>query len=264
MLERQHSQLIAGLQELYRRTQTGQSWTLPQLELVNHNQPLTHKILESLGVLRAEEWEDDQDTPDGMSSLGFEELQSQCGGGVSFDTAPSSVKANTPVFSQHSSITPHSTAFPDSEIMAKRRAKQLERVSRPLDLPASSTRATAAAPSQAFDRGAFSYTFDAPIATTAAPTISGPYSRNLRLQIPPSTSILMSGNGTQNTHLQNNNNNTTNNKNGNIPLEPPLYHTNNSSDGLADDDEEGLPFGQMGFSSLMFDQPMDQALSLQT
>ena len=41
MLERQHAQLTAGLQELYRRTQTGDGRIGPRLEVEDHVQPLT-------------------------------------------------------------------------------------------------------------------------------------------------------------------------------------------------------------------------------
>lgn len=103
MLERQHAQLIAGLQALYRCTQNGDRWTGPRLELVNHNQPLTHKILEALGVLRTDEWED-MESVDGTWQ-GFERhIQDD----------------NQAAFSPTS---PTQTAFPQSEIMSKRRSK---------------------------------------------------------------------------------------------------------------------------------------------
>lgn len=52
MLEQQQEQLVAGLQELYRRTQTGQGWEGAPLKESSHGTPLTHDILERLGALK--------------------------------------------------------------------------------------------------------------------------------------------------------------------------------------------------------------------
>ena len=54
MLENQQAQLVAGLQELYKRSQNGQGWTGPALKETSHGMPLTHDILEHLGALRQE------------------------------------------------------------------------------------------------------------------------------------------------------------------------------------------------------------------
>lgn len=51
MLERQQSQLIAGIQSLYQKMKNGDSWTGPPLDHDAYGQPLTHKILQGLGVL---------------------------------------------------------------------------------------------------------------------------------------------------------------------------------------------------------------------
>ncbi len=119
MIERQHTQLIAGLQELYRRTQTGQGCDGPPLDPVINGQPLTHKILEGLGVLRTDEW-DDNEGLDGLSSWQSFEQQSQEGSGIMHDksgtASPATTMANSPL-----AITP--PAFPQSTIMAKRRSK---------------------------------------------------------------------------------------------------------------------------------------------
>ncbi len=53
MLEQQQAQLVAGLQELYRRTQTGEGWEGAPLKESSHGTPLTHDILESLGALNS-------------------------------------------------------------------------------------------------------------------------------------------------------------------------------------------------------------------
>ncbi|EXJ89979.1 hypothetical protein A1O3_03046 [Capronia epimyces CBS 606.96] len=52
MLESQQAQLVAGLQELYKRTQNGQGWPGSALKETSHGIPLTHDILERLGVLK--------------------------------------------------------------------------------------------------------------------------------------------------------------------------------------------------------------------
>jgi hypothetical protein len=52
MLENQQSQLVTGLQELYKRTQNGQGWIGSPLKETSHGAPLTHDILERLGALK--------------------------------------------------------------------------------------------------------------------------------------------------------------------------------------------------------------------
>lgn len=58
MLERQQSQLIAGIQLMYRSMQKGEGWTGPPLDHDAYGQPLTHKVLEGLGILVSEKWDD--------------------------------------------------------------------------------------------------------------------------------------------------------------------------------------------------------------
>lgn len=52
MLEQQQAQLVAGLQDLYRRTQTGQGWEGSPLQESDRGTPLTHDILDRLGALK--------------------------------------------------------------------------------------------------------------------------------------------------------------------------------------------------------------------
>lgn len=54
MLENQQSQLVVGLQELYKRVQNGQGWVGAPLKETSHGGPLTHDILERLGALKQE------------------------------------------------------------------------------------------------------------------------------------------------------------------------------------------------------------------
>ncbi|MCJ1372964.1 hypothetical protein MMC20_004190 [Loxospora ochrophaea] len=68
MLEQQQVQLVNGLQELYKRNVMGQGWTGPLLQDFGSGRPLTHDILDHLGVLKqdtrsdSETFEDDLDT----------------------------------------------------------------------------------------------------------------------------------------------------------------------------------------------------------
>ena len=63
MLERQHNQLIAGLHEMYKHLQTSEGKPGAKLELSTQNgsQPLTHQILEALGVLHPAPQDDAED-----------------------------------------------------------------------------------------------------------------------------------------------------------------------------------------------------------
>lgn len=114
MLERQHAQLIAGLQKLYRLTQNGDGWTGPRLEDVNHGQPLTHKILEALGVLQTDGWEDSESVV--CPWQGFEQQGQDNGWTYSETASPSTQAAFSPTL-------PTQTFFPQSTIMSKRRSK---------------------------------------------------------------------------------------------------------------------------------------------
>lgn len=115
MLERQHTQLIAGLQELYRRTQNCDEHIVPRLETGKHNQPLTHKILETLGVLQIDDWEE-MESIDGTWQ-GIERQGQDNRGWMCSETASPSTPAT---FSPNS---PTQTPFPQSAIMSKRRSR---------------------------------------------------------------------------------------------------------------------------------------------
>ncbi len=54
LLEQQQAQLVHGLQELYRRTQTGQGWLGTPLPDSEGGHPLTHDILERLGAFKSD------------------------------------------------------------------------------------------------------------------------------------------------------------------------------------------------------------------
>jgi len=59
MLESQQAQLVSGLQELYKRSQSGQGWIGAPLQDSGNGVPLTHDILESLGALKQDEQAND-------------------------------------------------------------------------------------------------------------------------------------------------------------------------------------------------------------
>jgi len=132
MLARQHTQLIAGLQELYRRTQTGEGWVGPLPDPVNYGQPLTHKILEALGVLQQDEW-DDNDDIDGSAWQSFEQQ--------AHDVASRypSTAASPETQSTFSQVSAPIGAFPNSTIMAKRRSSDqgdpMSAVSQTIQMP---------------------------------------------------------------------------------------------------------------------------------
>lgn len=115
MLERQHAQLIAGVQELYRRTQSSGGWAGPRLEAENIDQPLTHRILEALGVLEPPEWEGTESVNKYLQ--GIEKQGQDENGWLYSDTASPSTQAAI------SPTSPMLTAFPQSTIMSKRQAK---------------------------------------------------------------------------------------------------------------------------------------------
>ena len=115
ILEHQHAQLIAGLQEFYRRAQNGDRWIGPRLEVVNHNQPLTHKILEALDMLQPEEWKETESVDDTWQ--GFE------GQGQDNDGWMCSESASLYTQATFSPISPNQIAFPQSTIISKRQSK---------------------------------------------------------------------------------------------------------------------------------------------
>ena len=110
MLERQHAQLIGGLQELYRRTQHSDGGIGPRIDVGNDNQPLTHKILEALGMLQPDEWEDSEGVDCAWQD---KERRGQDDRGwiYSGTGSPCTQAAFSPVM-------PTQTAFPQSTIMA--------------------------------------------------------------------------------------------------------------------------------------------------
>ncbi|MCJ1453252.1 hypothetical protein MMC28_003598 [Mycoblastus sanguinarius] len=115
MLERQHVQLIAAVQELYRRVQTGQGWQGPRLEKVKYDRPLTHKILEELGVLQIDEWDEVNGSGAGWNTLEHQTPND----GFTYTSI-----LNTPS-TQTTFLPSTQEAFPNSTLIARRRMKSL-------------------------------------------------------------------------------------------------------------------------------------------
>lgn len=117
MLERQNGQLSAGLQELYRRAHDSCSCTEPRLEVGNHDQPLTHQILEVLGVLHPSDRED-------MESIDhdWQTSEAQEQDGNDWDWTYSTMDAST-TQAAFSHNAPTQIAFAQSAIISKRQSK---------------------------------------------------------------------------------------------------------------------------------------------
>ena len=69
MLENQQSQLVTGLQELYKRVQNGQGWPGSPLIETSHGGPLTHDILERLGALKQENHSESEHFEEDLSAM---------------------------------------------------------------------------------------------------------------------------------------------------------------------------------------------------
>ncbi|CAF9910002.1 MAG: hypothetical protein HETSPECPRED_009578 [Heterodermia speciosa] len=68
MLEHQHTQLIAGIQELYRRLAEKEPKPDLPIEASCNGQPLTHRILEELNIITPHEWNASEKSDDSAVS----------------------------------------------------------------------------------------------------------------------------------------------------------------------------------------------------
>ena len=68
MLEHQNTQLIAGIQELYRRLAEKEPRPDLPIESSCNGQPLTHRILEALNIVRPDEWNGNEHSDDSAVS----------------------------------------------------------------------------------------------------------------------------------------------------------------------------------------------------
>ena len=177
MLERQHVQLVAGLQEFYRRTQTGQGWSAPPLELTNHGQPLTHKILEHLGILTPYQQDSKTDQGDTPSWLDFDQ-QFQEGSGTMYDTSSNTSPSDAVTFSP---VPDALVPFPNSTVAARRICKYEMPTSQTIDVPV-------VARPQSLNGRNFPYGFE------PNPSKPSSYSQGMHQQLlPPSMSTVAIG-----------------------------------------------------------------------
>ena len=99
MLETQQAQLVSGLQELYRRVQSGEGWPGTPLKESKKGSPLTHEILDRLGSLK-QDGHTDEYFEENLELLQRKLLADGAGftRGMSFDTA--SDIDQSPIFEQ--------------------------------------------------------------------------------------------------------------------------------------------------------------------
>lgn len=110
MLENQQTQLVAGLQELYRRLQNGEGWNGPALKESSRGAPLTHEILEHLGALKNDSHHNSEPFEENLELLQRKLLVKHSGvmqREASFDT--SSESAPSPMFEPVQHHTTHFT-----------------------------------------------------------------------------------------------------------------------------------------------------------
>jgi hypothetical protein len=110
MLEKQQTQLVKGLQELYRRTRDGRGWLGAPVKESGSGGPLTHDILERLGVLVQDGSSDIELLDDDLLDLNLTQhrllassvrsTQSQASADVDSDTDYSAVSKAIPVKQQ--------------------------------------------------------------------------------------------------------------------------------------------------------------------
>jgi len=136
MLEQQQSQLVAGLRELYRRLQAGETWPGLPLESSHEGHPLTHDILERLDLLHS-----NPDSP--IKQEGFEEnlarLQDRLiANGASFVRRRGSVSSDSDPGLAHSDAshdTPQIPAMSFSDAFARHKAPPTPPHSSPFPRP---------------------------------------------------------------------------------------------------------------------------------
>ena len=122
MLERQHSQLIAGVHEMYKLLRKGEDWPTSMLGLLSRNdgQPLTHQILEALGVLHTLPQEDADDPDEQWQTFEHHPLDD---GIVNTSTTTSPITHSLPPPQVQ---TPKQPAAPPRLMIAERRRSKFE------------------------------------------------------------------------------------------------------------------------------------------
>lgn len=115
MLECQQSQLVAGLQELYRRLQTGEGWIGTPLKESTRGAPLTHDILERLGALKSDNksgFDHFEDNYEALQNMLFANGAGSIQREASFDTNSDAGQSPTLEMSSRSRIPSYSHSFP--------------------------------------------------------------------------------------------------------------------------------------------------------
>ncbi|KAK5082090.1 Fluconazole resistance protein 1 [Lithohypha guttulata] len=110
MLESQQAQLVAGIQELYRRLQVGEGWEGPRLKETAGGTPLTHEILDHLGALKHDNQHSSttfEDSPETLQSKLSVTTSASVRREMSFDTSSSSI--SSPMFEPVQHNTTHFT-----------------------------------------------------------------------------------------------------------------------------------------------------------
>ena len=116
MLENQQAQLVTGLQELYRRSQSGQGWTGPALKEGSNGAPLTHDILDRLGALKQENCNSPEEFEEDLTAMqqrliasgaGFVHRDNMSDTSSEVDQSPyfEQFSAKSPLFSETFSFT---------------------------------------------------------------------------------------------------------------------------------------------------------------
>jgi hypothetical protein len=131
MLEQQQAQLVTGLQELYKRTQSSQGWTGAPLKESSNGNPLTHDILERLGALKQDSHTSSEAFEEDLSlmqqrliAIGAGYMQrtessdgkSEAGHSLMFDNIPTrqQIFSDSFSFNQSPPTPPQGSPFPQS------------------------------------------------------------------------------------------------------------------------------------------------------
>lgn len=115
MLESQQSQLVAGLQELYRRLQTGEGWVGTPLKESTRGAPLTHDILERLGALKSDNksgLDHFEDNYEALQSMLFANGAGSMQREASFETNSEAGHSPTLEMGSRSRMSSYSHSFP--------------------------------------------------------------------------------------------------------------------------------------------------------
>ena len=108
MLEQQQTQLVTGLQELYKRTSLSDTWKGTVLSDFGGGRPLTHDILQSLGVIKSHNHIDSGSFEDDLDTM--QQKLASCGASYEQQDSPETESDESPI-----QTSPIQMAFFDSE-----------------------------------------------------------------------------------------------------------------------------------------------------